>query len=86
MAEGKGRSKQEAEQEAAEKGVEAKDEQGNRYQLGSYSLAEKLTENETHSIYLIFFFPFKLRHSLSLSNLVSIFATSPCISPITFFF
>jgi len=35
------------------KGVEAKDEQGNHYQLGSYRLAEHLTGNETHSIYLI---------------------------------
>lgn len=35
------------------KGIEAKDQQGNRYQLGSYRLAEKLTANQTHSIYLI---------------------------------
>jgi Cu+-exporting ATPase len=35
------------------KGVEAKDEQGNHFQLGSYRLAEHLTDNENHSIYLI---------------------------------
>ena len=35
------------------KGIEAKDEHGNFYQLGSYRLAEKLTDNESHSIYLI---------------------------------
>ena len=35
------------------KGIEAKDKQGNHYQLGSYRLAEHLTDNETHSIYLI---------------------------------
>lgn len=35
------------------KGLEAKDKQGNHYQLGSYRLAEKLTDNQSHSIYLI---------------------------------
>ncbi len=35
------------------KGLEAKDAHGNHYQLGSYRLAENLTANQTHSIYLI---------------------------------
>lgn len=35
------------------KGLKAKDEEGNYYQLGSYRLAEHLTDNESHSIYLI---------------------------------
>ncbi|MBL4669999.1 MAG: cation-translocating P-type ATPase [Flavobacteriales bacterium] len=35
------------------KGLEAKDKTGNYYQLGSYRLAEQLTENQNHSIYLI---------------------------------
>ncbi|MBL4594604.1 MAG: HAD family hydrolase, partial [Flavobacteriales bacterium] len=35
------------------KGIEAKDKEGNNYQLGSYRLAEQLTDNQTHSIYLI---------------------------------
>jgi P-type Cu+ transporter len=34
-------------------GVEAKDNDGNTYQLGSYRFAEKLTEEQSHSIYLI---------------------------------
>ncbi len=35
------------------KGLEGKDDKGNHYQLGSYRLAEKLTNNQSHSIYLI---------------------------------
>jgi len=35
------------------KGIEAKDAQGNQYQLGSYRLAKELTDNQSHSIYLI---------------------------------
>ena len=35
------------------KGVEAKDADGNHYELGSYRLAKHLTNNESHSIYLI---------------------------------
>ncbi len=34
-------------------GLEAKDNQGNTYQLGSYRFAEKLTQEQSHSIYLI---------------------------------
>jgi Cu+-exporting ATPase len=34
-------------------GLEAKDVEGNLYQLGSYRLAEKLTANQSHSIYLL---------------------------------
>ena len=34
-------------------GIEAKDAAGNFYQLGSYRLAEKLTKNQSHAIYLI---------------------------------
>ncbi|PCJ27434.1 MAG: ATPase P [Flavobacteriales bacterium] len=35
------------------KGLEAKDTDGNYYQLGSYRLAKELTDNQSHSIYLI---------------------------------